>query len=166
MTTPAADTVHKFERAGLGKAPFRCVGMVENKFQACPGAPIQPGGSCDYCGAGIMYEFCILSADGRRFKVGCDCVLKTGDAGLAKVVRKQANEAKRAAKAERDAVRIDAALAALPSVADKLANQPHPYAYLAEQGKNALGFVQWMLVNAGTSGKLKACRIVEAAAKA
>ncbi len=73
---------HVFERAGLGKAPFRYVGMTESKYQACHGAPVQPGSSCDYCGQGIMYVCEILSADGRRFKVGCDCVARTGDAGL------------------------------------------------------------------------------------
>ena len=74
--------MHVFERAGLGKAPFRYCGMTESKYQACHGAPVQPGSSCDYCGQGIMYVCEISSADGRRFKVGCDCVARTGDAGL------------------------------------------------------------------------------------
>lgn len=74
--------VHVFERAGLGKAPFRFVGFYEKTYQACPGAPIQPGSTCDYCGQGIMICCEILSADGKRFKVGSDCVNKTGDRGL------------------------------------------------------------------------------------
>lgn len=74
MTT----TTHPFTRAGFGPAPFRCVGMTVEKYQACHGAPIQPGTSCDYCGTGIMYAFWIVNADeSRRFKVGCDCVAKT-----------------------------------------------------------------------------------------
>jgi hypothetical protein len=69
---------HPFTRAGFGPAPFRCVGMTVEKYQACQGAPIQPGTSCDYCGTGIMYAFWIVNADeSRRFKVGCDCVAKT-----------------------------------------------------------------------------------------
>lgn len=74
MTT----TIHPFTRAGFGPAPFRCTGMSVLKYQACHGAPIQPGTSCDYCGTGIMYAFWIVNADeSRRFKVGCDCVAKT-----------------------------------------------------------------------------------------
>lgn len=74
--------MHVFERAGLGKAPFKCVGFHVSKYQACQGAPVQPGSSCDYCGTGIMYVCEIKSADGNRFKVGTDCVYKTGDGGL------------------------------------------------------------------------------------
>ena len=79
--------LHCFERAGLGKAPFKIVGSYECKFQACPGAPVQCGGSCDYCGQGIMYAVAIKSADGQTFKVGCDCVARTGDAGLIKLYK-------------------------------------------------------------------------------
>lgn len=70
--------MHPFEKAGLGTAPFRCVGVYKNVYCAGVGAPVQPGGSCDFCGTGIMYEYQIKSADGRRFKVGCDCVRRTG----------------------------------------------------------------------------------------
>jgi hypothetical protein len=77
-----APPIHRFEAAGLGTAPFTVEGMRVMKYQACQGAPIQPGSSCDYCGQGIMLVFAIRGADGRRFKVGCDCVLKTGDAGI------------------------------------------------------------------------------------
>jgi hypothetical protein len=71
-------TIHPFTRAGFGPAPFRCVGMTVERYQACHGAPVQPGTSCDYCGTGIMYAFWIVNADSsRRFKVGCDCVAKT-----------------------------------------------------------------------------------------
>jgi hypothetical protein len=69
--------LHPFERAGLGKAPFRCYGVVENWYSAGPGHK-QPGGSCDYCGTGIAYEYLIRGSDEREFKVGCDCVRKTG----------------------------------------------------------------------------------------
>lgn len=69
-------TLHPFERAGLGKAPFRCVDVVQNWYSACQGHR-QPGGSCDYCGTGIAYEFIISDATGNRFKVGSDCVAKT-----------------------------------------------------------------------------------------
>lgn len=78
---------HCFERAGLGRAPFKIVGSYECKFQAFVGAPVQCGGSCDYCGQGIMYAVAIKSACGNTFKVGCDCVARTGDAGLIKAYK-------------------------------------------------------------------------------
>ncbi|MEI6881324.1 MAG: hypothetical protein WCK82_08345 [Bacteroidota bacterium] len=37
---------------------------------------LQPGGTCDYCGTGIRYEFFIRSLCGKVSKVGCDCVAK------------------------------------------------------------------------------------------
>lgn len=69
--------MHVFEKAGLGKAPFRCVGLTEKVYQSCQGAPVQPGGSCDYCGTGIRWCFDIRSADGKRFVVGSSCVERT-----------------------------------------------------------------------------------------
>jgi len=96
---------HIFETAGLGSAPFTFVGNERKYFQACPGAPLQCGGSCDYCGTGIVDMYHIQSSDGRSFKVGCECVKKTGDLGLiakikqvrsarAKALRVARNEAK------------------------------------------------------------------------
>lgn len=94
--------IHCFEKAGLGKAPFRCVGiasipsasMAEHNPVAYNNAmamlPRDLGcGTCNYCGIAIMHNCIILSADGRRFVVGSDCVARTGDAGLIQVVRKE-----------------------------------------------------------------------------
>jgi hypothetical protein len=85
---PALLGVHVFERAGLGAAPFRVIGYDELKHSDGPGCPVRPGGSCDYCGTGIMYACLIQGSDGRTFKVGCDCVAKTGDAGLLRAYKK------------------------------------------------------------------------------
>lgn len=109
--------MHPFEKAGLGKAPFRCVAVTQNWYSAAPGH-LQPGGSCDYCGTGIAYEYHIESAAPGRFKVGCDCVWKTygGDKKAADVevegfkeqrrelarVRREAGRAER--KASREAL--------------------------------------------------------------
>lgn len=95
--------IHCFEKAGLGVAPFRVVGFYVKKYQACQGAPIQPGTCCDYCGTGIMNVYEIKSSDGRLFKVGCDCVAKTADKVLTdgvKVYQRKAREEKAAAKRE------------------------------------------------------------------
>ena len=82
----AEGTHHIWELQGLGKAPFRCVGIDEKTSQACPGAPIQPGGTCDHCGRGIRYVCRIRGSDGAEFSVGTTCVEKTGDNGLRQVV--------------------------------------------------------------------------------
>jgi hypothetical protein len=70
---------HPFEKAGLGKAPFSCTGVSENVF-ALPDGTSKAGGCCDYCGTGIRWEFWIKGsiAGAKQFKVGCDCVAKTG----------------------------------------------------------------------------------------
>lgn len=85
-------TVHPFEAAGLGKAPFTC-------FAVERGAEMS---SCDYCSTAIRYQCWIRSADGRTFKVGNDCVAKTLDGGLndetekrLKGLREESKQAKR-----------------------------------------------------------------------
>lgn len=73
--------VHPFTEAGLGFGPFRCTGFHDHgKAGAVP---------CQFCGQGLRYEFLITSQDGRQFGVGCDCVQKTGDAGLQREVEAQ-----------------------------------------------------------------------------
>lgn len=114
MNTSAAvkqDWTHPFERSGFGTAPYRCIGYHVSKFQACPEAPVQPGSSCDVCGTGIMHVYRIRSSEGVEFKVGCDCVQKTGDTALTRSLRSARFEfvnreylaEKRASKAAREA---------------------------------------------------------------
>lgn len=106
------DKIHVFEKAGLGKAPFRLSAIFERKFQAYTGAPVKPGGTCEYCGQGILVCCQITDAEGRTFEVGSDCVLKTGDTGLRKVVNEERNRKARernAAKREnRRIAKLDA----------------------------------------------------------
>lgn len=111
METP----IHVFEKAGLGKAPFRCVAVAsipsaslaasnpEAYRNALRELPRDVGcGTCNYCGTAIMHNFIIQSSDYRRFVVGSDCVAKTGDAGLIKAVR---GERAKMLKAQRVAAR-------------------------------------------------------------
>lgn len=104
MTTktdnPAQVGQHVFEAAGLGKAPFRCVGFSEIVFNNGDGTT-KAGGCCQYCFTGIRYACHILSSDGKRFHVGTDCVARTGDAGLIKQFKNRP-EVRAAAKAKRD----------------------------------------------------------------
>ena len=98
---------HVFEKAGLGLAPFkvlRCetrVGPIRMPDGTEVGAPGQPMGTCDYCGTGIKDCYVIRSKDAKEFIVGCDCVLKAGDAGLKRevdAIKREKNRVKREAK--------------------------------------------------------------------
>lgn len=107
-------TTHPFEAAKLGYAPFRCVGCRENWF-VMPGFGRKPGGTCHYCGTGILYEYVIVDKNGKQFVVGCECVRKTGSnvanfdnvrKEQARKVRQLRSQAQRAARqAEREAAR-------------------------------------------------------------
>lgn len=78
-------TTHVF--AHLGPAPYAFQGVTQNLFTiaGCPEAS-KPGGTCDHCGTGILWEFHLIAADGRAFKVGSSCIAKSGDAGLRRCV--------------------------------------------------------------------------------
>ena len=65
--------MHKFEAAGLGKAPFECIEVKRN------GSAEEPGGWCAFCGAEIVWEFLIASSDGMAFTVGSHCVKNDSD---------------------------------------------------------------------------------------
>jgi hypothetical protein len=108
--------VHPFERSGLGKAPFHVSGFEVKTYQAHPDAPIQPGSSCDYCGTGIMNVCWIKGADGRKFKVGIDCVRKTGETALLAAARMAARtERARISREKNAAARAEHAKVAVPS---------------------------------------------------
>ena len=81
MTTATETTsIHPFEAAGLGKAPFRYVGTAVQEIGVdgrrvlghVGGATVttKPGGTCAYCGTYIVNMFDIESADGNRFTAG------------------------------------------------------------------------------------------------
>ena len=54
---------------------WRVVGFRVSVYQACHGAPVQPGGCCENCGQGIKYVVTVESNDGRRMDVGQDCAV-------------------------------------------------------------------------------------------
>jgi hypothetical protein len=148
-------TIHAFEAAGLGEAPFRVVGLETTSDRAALNAEARSagrmyttnlcGGACDYCGTAIFNVYRIESADGRKFKVGSDCVKKTGDAGMIRAVA-AAESARRRARAERNRVeQIKAARERLPSVQEALARRPHPNSYFAQLGRTLLDYVQFHL---------------------
>lgn len=171
LKTGETKQVHKFTLAGLGQAPFRFTGMEEKVYVACQGAPEQPAGTCCYCGTGIRYCYHIESADGQKSYVGSDCIHKSDDSGLVKLIskaeaelRSKKNEKARVAKAARLAARVEAAKKLLPSVAGKLAELPHPNQYFAANGKTLGDYVAF-LMRAGAGPQAQACGIIEDAAK-
>lgn len=154
-------TEHPFQIAGLGIAPFQYDGMSEIIFQAYPGAPIQAGGSCDYCGTGIRNAFWIKSADGKRFKVGCDCVEKTcrPNGPIMTAVQKDAKKHTKQLKTARLQERILKVRTILDNNAALLMDT---FSY-GDKNRPVRNYVEFLLKNAGEAGKTKACKIVEAA---
>lgn len=155
LTGKETSSIHRFELAGLGKAPFHFTGTVTEKvFVACPGATPKAGSSCDYCGTGIRYEFWVRSACDKEFKVGCDCIHKTGDRGLIQQIsaaerklRDAKNEVAKERRITAKVLRISKARINFPAVAGTLASLPHPDSYFAGQGKTLADYVQWCFDN-------------------
>jgi hypothetical protein len=159
--------IHPFERSGLGKAPFRYVGLVHQEIaygEAVVGSvggvliTTHAGGTCDHCGHAILDMFAVESADGKRFKVGCDCIDKVGDVKGTATLPADV----KAAKLARENRRIEAAKAALPT-AWLLSGQPHPTKWRAQEGATMADYCKWMFEHAGHAGKLATARIVERA---
>lgn len=171
-----ANTIHPFELAGLGKAPFRFVGMESQDMaygerilnraefnRTGIALTTKPGGTCAYCGTYILNMYKIESADGKRFHVGCDCVEKTGDKHLVKVVSDANKKADRIKKDNKSA-RVLAELKEL--IADetngaKLKALPHPNAYMANKGVTLLDWVHFVITGGGSSGHLRALNTVK-----
>lgn len=156
---------HPFEAAGLGKAPFRFLGVSEEVYKATPDAPAQPGGKCDYCGMAIRYCFQIASADGKRFAVGSDCVEKTDTSKLRVVVASEMRKMKRekariyrAEKQKRDAVTCEEIRAEYEAAAAKLQSEPHPYEYMAEKGYTLGGYFDFCVKQSEPTKRLKYMR--------
>ena len=152
-------TIHKFEIAGLGKAPFAVVGFEVRKFQACQGAPIQPGASCRFCGRGIQNVFLIKSSDGKIFPVGSECVEKTDDSWLTQSVDKMKSRNRRESANAKCADLTARAKDALQSkaVRSALDAKPHPH---GRAGATLLSYLEWCLTNAGRAGRTKAAKVI------
>jgi hypothetical protein len=160
--------LHPFERAGLGKAPFRFVGVEvrigpirfeRNGVTVEIGAPGQPMGACQYCSQGIAECCHVRSSDGRDFIVGNECIKKV-DSQLARQAAPAIRERARLMREARQDRKIAAALEALDSVRSQLAAKPHPQPWRAANGATLLDFVEWMLANAGRRGKCEAAALV------
>ncbi len=170
--TTEAGTVHPFQAAGLGLAPFRYIGQVHQDIaygQAVvapegtgPAVTTKPGGSCAYCGNYILHMFNVRSADGKTFHVGSDCIAKVGGPVLAAKVAKVVSANRKARTAASASEKIAAAVAALarPEVRSALEARPHPKAPQGSNGWSMFGYVDWLLARGGTAGKLRAAAII------
>jgi len=154
---PATEQIHKFEAAGLGLATFRFVGLQTAADRAAVQSERAGAGqtyttnnatSCDYCGQGILNAYCVESADGKRFKVGCDCIRKTGDTGLIRVVteeesskRRAATKSRREAKCQRE---CDLIAAFRAGKCESLRSLPHPK---GRENCTAFDYVEWCVSN-------------------
>lgn len=136
---------HVFEIAGLGKAPFKFVGFQSLGADGPDGMRLMasiggcetfttPGGTCAYCGTCIINAFDILSADGKRFHVGIDCLKKTGDRGLVNPAKKEESAIRASVLKQKNTVIIEQYGAEYLSAISSIAGV-HPNAYLAGQGK-------------------------------
>jgi hypothetical protein len=164
--------MHPFEKAELGKAPFRFVGSVtrigpiylaDGITQI--GAPGQPMGTCKYCGQGIALCMRIKSADGNVFEVGIDCVEKLyrpdnatiTDADRAmhndpvyRAVKAAKNEHNRKVRHAREAIALEEARKWADDNRAAIKAIPNPH----RAGESMWDTLQWHWVNAGTTGKL------------
>ena len=173
--------VHVFEKAGLGKAPFKFLGFEDSSASAnaagmvrkCDPSGVEvwtkPGGSCDYCGNYIVAFCWIQDANGKKFKVGSTCAKKTGDRGLYDPIKREINRERVEKARVRNQARIDDVRKTITrnDVQTALASQPHPEAdrntYFAD--KTLLDWAIWMLDHAGMSGSMKVVRLVERTVK-
>lgn len=173
--TDAPSTIHPWEAAGLGKAPFRWLGVsrkvgpvrtvLADGTTLEQGAPGQPMGSCAFCGMGIAECHEIKGACGALFIVGCDCVRRVYAAGdrvltqaetASRKLRNEAARARAACKAEQVEAELTRLLADEPTRA-RLAALPGP-----EFG-TMLEHADWMARRAGATGRAKVLQTVQAA---
>jgi hypothetical protein len=169
-------TIHPFEKAGLGKAPFRYVGIIDQEMRygeavvrtKMNGHMIEfatkPGGSCDYCGTYIVTMCKVKSADGKFFKVGCDCIEKVADVKMVRAVKEDTKKMKKA----REIARIARAFDRLedPIVAERLAVLPHPRGFKDRYNGyplSAANYVSWMRQNSMHAGRLETAKFIEKA---
>ena len=119
-------SIHPFERSGLGVGPFRLTGVISlpnaSIAEANPAAfngamrdaqeaAKRSGvrlGVCDHCGAGLMRNAVVTDSAGKCFVVGLDCAMKVGDASLGSRAKIEANRIRREAAAARKAAQHEA----------------------------------------------------------
>lgn len=166
--------MHPFEKAGLGKAPFkflsmedkgpthdngmRYAGQTKDGFDMYVGA----GGSCAYCGTYICLHFNVESADGKKFHVGSDCIEKINqeDPMLAKQVSIELRKYKSKQRLELQDKKIKEVEQIIEENKDVLIKLPHPKMQWRTD-KTMLDYCNWIMVYGGKAGKIKLKKLIE-----
>lgn len=148
-------TMHAFEKAGLGKAPFALVAVSNNG----------PSVSCTFCGTAITQVCVIQDSNGNRFIVGNVCVSMRGGLGLIKQVKNAMRPIRLAARHKQEAIKIKELGTLLddPSIEARLKGRAHPAAWGQKKSLTLWDWATWMWVHAGNSGKLKTLRTIQKA---
>lgn len=145
--------IHAFEHKGLGKAPFHFVDMhIRQNSEG------RAAGTCQHCGANILFCCVIRSADGRTFEVGNQCVLKTDDNGLINPVELAVKAAQRRKTAERRQKKlaefIGAARVKYERALPELRKHPHPKDYFAAAGKTLADYYEFCVSMTSNKGSI------------
>ena len=145
---------HAFEAAGLGKPPYKFMGITQEVFNNGDGTT-KPGGCCKYCYAGILWAFWLKSSDGHSFCVGSECINRSGDKGLIEAYKSspEYRALQKAKRDERDRIRtaeIDSLLADV-DVITRLMRTPSPTR--ADRGETGYDHAMWVRKHSGASGR-------------
>lgn len=130
--------IHKWEKAGLGKAPYAYLGMGKGST------------SCCYCGTGIKYLFNFRSADGKTFYVGSNCVHSSDDAGLTKLIsqderklRDEQNKERAERKQQKAFAYFQEAEVYFEGSSELFKALPHPNKYMSKDGKTLFDYLSF-----------------------
>lgn len=168
-----SNEMHVFEAAGLGKAPYKYLGVevlrgpiTVQSVNGCVvqiGAPGQPMGCCQYCSTGIAYLFWLESTDGRKFYVGSDCIYKSGDVGLKRIIEPIVAQHNKEIRDSRANLLLDmfkkqqSADPTFPA-SFHITDKPHPNFYYARQGKTLGDYNMWAFMHTGFLGRSRMAR--------
>ena len=144
MLNNTSGQVHVFQSAGLGVGPFKLSHVTAE------------GGRCEFCGTNILWRFYIKGTDGGTFFVGSDCVLKTGDTGLIRVVEAEVKRRQAEARKAKEKEKMSNlhAILSSPATIAKLQAMPHPNAWYASKGRTMKDYADWIMKHGGTTAKL------------
>jgi len=163
FTPMTPGTMHVFEQANLGKAPYKFMGVEQlrgpitieehNGVRVQVGAPGQPMGCCQYCSTNIAWLFWLKSADNKIFYVGSDCIYKSGDVGLKNIIDPIIAKHEKELRDTRNKFLLDlfnqfVAENGKPSA--WLETGAHPNYWRAQQGETVGSYNEWVFKHAGT----------------
>ncbi len=155
-------TVHPFERAGMGKAPFRLCSEGEKERQRRLGGGFA---FCDACGTQISRVFYVKSSCGKVSMAGCDCIEKLAnfEPELTKKVQAIVRDQNRKRAAinkikKTEAVKETLELLNDPEVKATLGRLPHPKGW---SDQTLFTWCCWMANNAGAKGKAEVAEVIQ-----